>query len=291
MVDPITAYGRHLTLEGYPSATVAQYLSDAGVFLRSLGKEVTACGVDDVRAFLAQSNEKCSRRWEKATRARKLAALRNFFRFLEAQGFIGEDPCAGIKAAKVPLKEQNCLSEEEVEMLKKVWERDGSLRGQKNRCMFALLYYLGLRVSELARIDLNHLSNGSPPNLTIQGKGNKIRILPIENDYLSSAIKPWLAFRKKTRMPTEALFVNLATKRRLSVRTVQRRLARLGRDTGLGIPISPHVLRRSFATNLLNQEVDVIIIASLLGHARLDVTRRYALVSPKLRKEALNRLR
>ncbi|MEK7872621.1 MAG: tyrosine-type recombinase/integrase, partial [Chloroflexota bacterium] len=127
-------------------------------------------------------------------------------------------------------------------------------------------------------------------SLTVQGKGGKVRVLPLENASLAEAMKPWLGFRRKTRMQSQALFANLATKERLSVRTVQRRVARLGEGGGLEVRVTPHVLRRSFATHLLNQGVDLFTLASLLGHARLDVTQRYARVLPKRRKEALKLL-
>lgn len=290
MADLLVAYDRHLSLRGYSPATAAQYLSDAKGFLRALGKKVTTCTADDVRAFLTQ-NKGTRHRWESATRARKLAGLRNFFGFIEEAGHIQKNPCAGIKAPRVPIKEQLCLSEEEVQMLKKTWEEDGSLQGQMIRCAVAMLYYLGLRVSELVAVDLGHITGGSPGSLTVQGKGGKVRVLPLENAFLAEAIRPWLAFRRKTRMRSQALFVNLATKERLSVRTVQRRVARIGQEAGLGVRLSPHMLRRSFATHLLNQGVDLFTIAGLLGHARLDVTQRYARVLPKLRQEALKKLR
>jgi integrase/recombinase XerC len=263
---------------------IAQFLdhlaSAAGVGRVALGP--SAIDRDGVRSFLAASHAAGQSR---ATSARKLAAVRTFLRYLRREGIIKGDPGALVGSPKQDVRIPMHLSERDVTAL--VESPDcGQPLGRRDRAILEMFYASGLRLSELAGLDLDDL-NLAAKMVRVVGKGGKQRLVPF-NASATSAIRAYLpdrealaheakpaAGRVRRRDP---LFVNYRG-RRLTVRSIDRlvrRYAALGKP---GMGVSPHALRHSFATHLLERGADLRVIQELLGHARLSTTQRYTHVN------------
>jgi len=207
-----------------------------------------------------------------ATLMRKLSALRAFYRYLVREETIPADPTLNLPAARLLRRLPSLLSIEEVERLLAQPQPD-TLRGLRDRAMLELLYATGLRVSELVgltRGDLN-LDLGL---VRCVGKGSKERIVPVGRPALD-AVRAYLAARRDLAPP---LF--LGNKGKALTRTAfWRIISRCARQAGLRAPISPHTLRHSFATHMLEGGADLRAIQELLGHANIVTTQIYTHVS------------
>jgi integrase/recombinase XerC len=292
----------HLRLNRNASAhTVRAYESDLSQYLIFLGKlhdrwvsdltpeDVTA---DSVRAHVAELGRMGEAR---SSVARKISALRTFTRYLRREGYIQHNPTALTVA---PRREQTLpvhLSEQEmVELLE---QPDASQPlGRRDRAILELFYASGLRLSELESLDLESVDL-SGRMLRVMGKGRKERMLPF-NQAAERAIRAWLRDRggverrtknegRRTQRRTKnaerneeqaALFVN-ARGTRLSGRSIDRLLRKYVAQFSLRTGISPHALRHSFATHLLQRGADLRAIQELLGHARISTTQRYTHVN------------
>jgi integrase/recombinase XerC len=225
--------------------------------------------------------------------ARKLSGLRAFLRYLRREGILDEDPAA---LAVAPRREQTLpshLSEEEMTRLLEMPSSADPL-GCRDRAILELFYASGLRLSELVGLDLENLDLGGRL-VRVMGKGAKERIVPF-NHATERAIRQWLKHRatvvadarpnaedrganvhdrKRTGDP---LFVNYRGTR-LSGRSVHRLVLRYVSQCSTRFGISPHALRHSFATHLLQRGADLRAIQELLGHARLSTTQRYTHVN------------
>jgi tyrosine recombinase XerC len=274
--------------------TLRAYDTDLSQFLESLASRhackpsqvaIARFDTDGIREFLADMHR---RGISKASAARRLAALRTFARYLVREEKLAEDP-TGIIAA--PRKEQTLPAHLPVAEINRLLEMpDGeTLAGRRDRAILELFYASGLRLSELADLDLDDVNlNGRM--VRVRGKGGKERLLPF-NQSTAAAIRAMTAdvrsgvegaggrrgreaIGSRQARRRNALFLNLRGGR-LSTRSVDRLVRRYVRQAAIQQGISPHALRHTFATHLLQAGADLRAIQELLGHARLTTTQRY----------------
>jgi integrase/recombinase XerC len=279
--------------------TVAAYESDLAQFLafaaEHLGTTVEALEpsqlqLTTVRAFMADLYRQGHAR---SSVARKLSALRAFGRFLRREGWIEVNPAA---LAVSPKREQRVPAHLSMDEMTRLLEMpDGSQPlGRRDRAILELFYASGLRLSELVGLDLENV-NLRARMVRVLGKGGKERLVPF-NTATEESLRAWLADRAKLRVaeagrPTavsgaarpraasrEPVFVNFRGAR-LTGRSVQRLVARYVSACSTRFGISPHALRHSFATHLLERGADLRAIQELLGHVQLSTTQRYTHVN------------
>jgi integrase/recombinase XerC len=200
--------------------------------------------------------------------ARKLAALRSCFRFLVRRGVLEGNPAREARSPRQPRRLVTFLPIDEATQLV-----DGRGVGGESRArdvaILELLYASGLRVSELAGLDLDDLDR-TERTLRVLGKGRKERIVPY-GDAAAGALERWLGKRGEA---SGAVFTN-ARGGRLTVRSIHTIVRRAARAAGITRRVSPHTLRHTFATHLLDGGADLRAIQELLGHSRLSTTQRY----------------
>ena len=219
------------------------------------------------------------RKNKKATIARKLSAIRSFFKYLVKNGFIADNPAELVLTPKQDKTLPVYLSVDEMFRLLDSIQTD-TLLGLRNRAIFETLYSSGLRVSELAEMDFRDV-DFSAAVVQVSGKGKKQRIVPIGQKALA-AIKAYRTRLQKQagRHPVDEgpLFLNRFHKR-LSPRSIARILNKLVDTIGLLTPVSPHALRHTFATHMLDAGADLRAVQELLGHKSLSTTQKYTHVS------------
>jgi len=238
---------------------------------------------DVLRSFLSELHRLGQSR---ATAARKLAAARTFLRYLRRRGLIDGDPGKTVQTPKRSVRMPAHLTEQEMERLVTAPEAEAPL-GRRDRAILELFYASGLRLSELAGLDIDDV-NLPGGMVRVLGKGGKQRLVPF-NAATATAIRAYLgdrqqmieqqgAGRASARSREHPLFVNYRGTR-LSPRSIDRLVRRYARSSGVRPGISPHALRHSFATHLLQRGADLRAIQEMLGHARLSTTQRYTHVN------------
>ena len=221
------------------------------------------------------------------TRARRLAAIKSFYKFLVRRKVIELSPARRVKAPKLPQRLPRAVPVDETFALMTA-PPDTSPLGLRDRAMLELAYGCGLRVSELCGLDLRSVDR-SERIVRVLGKGNKERLVPV-NDAAIEALEKYLAQRPLLAKdkPTTALFLNYRGGR-LTTRSTARHLEKHALKAGLTRHVSPHQLRHSFATHLLAGGADIRSIQELLGHASLSTTQRYTAVSFEQLQEAYDK--
>ena len=284
MKKAVLAYLRHLNLdENCSPETVRAYRSDLGEFASFLARELGGSDPDPrkvdrlaVRAFLGELHRRQARR---STVARKLAALRSFFRYLKRQGKVAVNPAAAVATPRQEKRLPRQLSVEEMGRLLEMPD-DSTPLGSRDRAILEMLYATGVRVSELTALDFDDLDL-SEGVIRVRGKGRKERMVPV-GSLAVAALRRYKKLRAELESRPgrggEALFLNFRGTR-LNVRSVRRILARALRDSAIARKVSPHTLRHSFATHLLDAGADLRSIQELLGHASLSTTQKYTHVS------------
>lgn len=213
-----------------------------------------------------------------ATVSRSLASIRSFFKFLSHEGKISVDPAAELDSPKVEKKLPSVLNLQEVESL--LYRPDGSTpAGIRDRAMFEVLYATGIRVTELVSLTMGDV-NLDAGFIRCLGKGNKERIVPLGSvaikalrTYLASG-RPKLVRSKDVR----SLFVNHHG-RQLTRQGFWKLLKKYARESGIDANITPHTLRHSFATHLLENGADLRAVQEMLGHADISTTQIYTHVT------------
>ena len=203
---------------------------------------------------------------------RSLSGVRGFFRYLVVNGRIDANPALSVRAPKSPRKLPRTLDVDQTAHLMAV--PGEGLLALRDKAMWELLYSCGLRVSELAGLDLEHLDL-TDAEVRVTGKGNKQRIVPIGRCAVA-ALHDWLRERAEP-MPGKhprALFLSRRGGR-LSVRAMQKRLAQWALKQGIDMHVHPHMLRHSFASHLLESSGDLRAVQELLGHANITTTQVY----------------
>ena len=290
MDDFIDRYLRYLQYERNASPhTLRNYASDLRQFRdflkRAQGNPDGAVDLEavdplELRAYLAALFQAQK---QKASIARKLAAIRAFFRFLAREGAIARNPCLEVRAPKLARKLPRIMTEEETNSLLDRLAAaipDGEPMLKRDRAILELLYASGLRVSELAGLDLGAVNFGDKLVL-VRGKGRKERLVPFGRK-AGEALEAYLPVRERIladhRASGHALFLN-ARGRRLTVRSVDRLVRKYVRLYGPNVRVSPHGLRHAFASHLLAEGADLRAIQEMLGHASLSTTQKYTQVS------------
>jgi integrase/recombinase XerC len=259
--------------------TVAAYESDLSQFVAFAGRERGSRAALEpkhldlqlIRGFLAELYRQGQAR---ASVARKVSALRTFVRYLRREGWIDSDPAALAVAPKREHKVPAHLSVDEMSRLLDAPDASTPL-GRRDRAILELFYASGIRLSELVALDLEDVDLAGRM-VRVMGKGRKERIVPF-NPKAAAALRAWLKDRAGLTAG-DALFVN-ARGGRLTGRSVQRLVARYVRSCSTRFGISPHALRHSFATHLLQAGADLRAIQELLGHVQLSTTQRYTHVN------------
>jgi len=210
-----------------------------------------------------------------ATIARKLAAIKAFYRFLSDEGYIENNPAEVIEAANKGLHLPKALTVEEVEGLLEE-PNLGTLEGYRDKTMLEVLYATGMRVSELISVPLANV-NLQMQYIIVMGKGSKERMVPLGKaavKYLSCYIEKIRPQLVKNPKDVKTLFVNMH-----GVPMTRQRFFELigdyGKAAGINKKITPHMLRHSFATHLLNNGTDLRVVQELLGHADISTTQIY----------------
>ena len=294
MREQLQSFLEHLRYNRNASAhTVAAYRSDLSQLLAFLDRRAAprAAGLADldhrsIRAFLGELYERGD---TGASTARRLAAIRSFGRYLRRAGHVEQDPGAPLQAPRVERKMPAHLDEDAMLRLLETPDPATPL-GRRDRAILELFYATGLRLSELVSLDLEQV-NLRGRLLRVRGKGGKERLLPF-NRTAAEAIRRHLPDRRELLAPAQparprgrpveaapdALFLNYRGGR-LSARSVDRLVRRHVAASSVRTGISPHALRHSFATHLLERGADLRAIQELLGHARISTTQRYTHVN------------
>ncbi|MEQ1527725.1 MAG: tyrosine recombinase XerC [Methylococcales bacterium] len=203
---------------------------------------------------------------------RELSAIRSFYQYLLKNSLVSNNPAHYVKAPKQPRKLPKTLDVDQVAGL--LDAGTGSVWEIRDQAMFELFYSSGLRLSELAGLDINDLDLVGDQSVMVRhGKGNKARLLPIGNKAVS-ALSNWLSHRPATAQSEPAVFVsNRGT--RLGGRSIELRLSQWCQKKGIAEHIHPHMLRHSFASHLLESSQDLRAVQELLGHSNISTTQIY----------------
>ena len=275
----IEKFIRYLQIEkNYSRHTILNYKLDLEHFKNFLG-ELSLEKVDYLilRKYLAALKEK---NLKSRSVSRRLSALRTFFKFLIREGLLKNNPVASLSSPKQDKPLPLFLTEEEVTKLIEAAQPKDE-RGLRDRAVMETLYSTGIRVSELVGLNIEDIDFiGGVAK--VMGKGKKERIVPI-GDIALSTIRAYLERRKK-HIEAQALFLNKSG-RRITDRGVRNIIDKYIRMASIKQGVSPHTLRHSFATHLLDRGADLRSVQELLGHVNLSTTQIYThLTTEKLKK-------
>lgn len=271
----LETFVNYLKVEKNASAhTITNYLVDLKAFETFLaGKDVDAVDHFTLRRYLAEMRAK---NFAKRTVARKLASLRSFFRFLYREGYIKNNPTTALSTPKLDKKLPVFLGVEKVEKLVQSPSAD-TVDGLRDRAILETLYSTGIRVSELVGLNIRSVDFISGV-VKVFGKGSKERLAPIGEPALG-AIQRYLDNRSERAVKEkDAIFLNKSGTR-LTDRGVRRIVDKYVAKCSIAEKISPHSLRHSFATHLLDRGADLRSVQELLGHANLSTTTIYTHVT------------
>lgn len=265
---------RYLEIErNFSYHTLRAYKADLEDFLHFLDKEgidsLDKISTQHIRSYLVSLMQAFRRR----TVNRKLSSLRSFFKFLFKKGYIKKHPAEAIFSPKLEKDLPHFLTVDETFRLLEAPQGNTPL-ARRDRAILELLYATGMRVSELAGLDLGQvdLKQGF---IRVYGKGRKERLAFI-GEKAKEALQAYLKARSRLAhtLKEQALFLN-ARGGRLSPRSIERIVKKYGQLSGMYKNIYPHMLRHSFATHLLNQGADLRAVQELLGHVSLSTTQKY----------------
>ncbi len=224
----------------------------------------------DIRLFAAQLH-----RNGLAARSihRMLSAVRSFYRYLLNEGLVDHNPAQSVQAPKAEKRLPKTLDVDQMNALLDSTVTD-TFVGCRDRAMMELFYSSGLRLAELAALDLRDIDFAQQLVHVVAGKGDKDRILPIGNKAIE-ALKVWLDKRDQSGLYQQQALFTTQQGRRLGVRSIQKRLAFWGKKHGISEHVHPHRLRHAFASHMLESSSDLRAVQELLGHSDISTTQVY----------------
>ncbi len=237
---------------------------------------------EEIRRFLLYLDQQD---YSKSTTARKLATLRSFYKFCLRRGYVTNNPLASIRTPKQEKRLPKYLELDQILRLLQAPD-DTTLLGSRDRAMLEVMFSTGVRVSELVDLRLDDV-DFLGESIRVRGKGKKERISPVSPSALG-ALRRYLEIRRTDprthQFDPEVLFINKHGSR-LSTRSVRRKLDKYLQEAGLDPSVSPHTLRHSFATHMLNNGADLRSVQELLGHQSISTTQAYThLINRKVRE-------
>jgi site-specific recombinase XerD len=271
--DALNGFLNYLRVLNRSEKTVQWYVRDAGLFLRYLqeeGKTFDTVDKNDVRDFLAvELGRGVSRR----SLMRRVSGIKAFFRYLVDQEIITSSEILTLESPKGDRRLPKVLSEKQAELLFQ-HSGDGDSRDTRNHAIIAFLYGTGARISETVGLNVEDIDFRSGL-VTLRGKGGKTRIVPAGSVAIEK-IQAWLQMRKTadTSLGVTPVFTS-ASGRRLSVRQTRNIVDTVMIKAGISQHLSPHSLRHSFATHMLENGADIRSVQELLGHVSLSTTQIY----------------
>ena len=289
MIQAIQRFLRYLVVERNCSdMTIKSYREDLEILVEYLEGEKGSCPTastispQDLRTFVAALHDAG---YAKSSISRKLACLRSFFRFAQREGICDTNPAKPLRNPRRERKLPHFLSGKEIGQLL-LAPNVNETAGLRDRAILETLYSAGLRVSELVGIDLPDLDL-QDGFVRVRGKGKRERLAPL-GSHAIRAIKRWMKVRNPDLKNKQVLFLNKFGGR-ITTRSVARMLEKYLRETGLDSRTSPHTLRHSFATHLLDRGADIRSVQELLGHKSLVTTQIYTHVSTANLKKVYER--
>ena len=280
ITNEINDYMNYLLVERQLSNnTIDGYRRDLLDFYKFTNKTSINVTKNDITSYIAYLNKKISAK----SINRHIVSLKNYFNFLEKNGHIYNNPMKDITGLKTPKKMPRVLSEEDVDKLLDIKLTDAY--SYRNKAMLELMYSSGLRVSELLDLRISNIDFNM--NLVrVFGKGSKERIVPID-DVATKYLYQYINLYRNTLLKnnvTDLLFLN-SRGSKLSRQGFFKILKGIALEKGINKELSPHTLRHSFATHLLNHGADLRSIQTMLGHENIETTQIYTHVSNNYVKE------
>lgn len=281
-MKPLDRYLRHLTVErGLAKNSISAYRADLEKYLAYLegqAKDPLSATSSDIQQFMTWLGQQ---QLKTSSIARILAAVRGLHRFLLLEGLSQDNPAAKIRPPKLGMRLPKALTIAEVEQLLRAAgpepdDETADVLRLRNRALLELLYATGARVSEITALDLDELLQMEL--IRVKGKGSKERVVPV-GKYAQRALEAYLVRSRPVlaaRGGNSAVFLNQRGGR-LSRQSIWQVIQDCGEACGLAV--SPHSLRHSFATHLLEGGADVRVVQELLGHASVATTQIYTLVT------------
>jgi integrase/recombinase XerD len=275
------------TLEAY-----RRDLDDASAVLRSLGTSLAKAKAEDIRGLIG---DLAARGFSPASQARRLSALRQFYKFLHAEGLRDDDPTGVVDSPRKTRALPKVLSIDDVSRLlaqaetdiAKAQDKEEALRRIRFRALLELLYATGMRVSELVSLPYRVLADQCR-FLVVKGKGAKERMVPMSRPS-RAALDAWLAAIGETAEEAGFLFPANSAEGHLSRQVFARELKEVAARAGIPVAkISPHVLRHAFASHLLAGGADLRAVQELLGHADISTTQIYTHVLDERLRQLVN---
>jgi len=240
-----------------------------------------AVGPNEIRAYLSLMHNSG---YSKSSVARKLATLRSFYKYLVRKGRLEASPVSVIRTPKQAKRLPTCLAVEQIAALLKATE-DGTFLGARDRAILETLYSGGLRISELVSLNLAHLDEYGEV-VRVLGKGRTERLAAL-GSHAMAALRNYLSLRAAafaTPRLEDPLFINKLGKR-LSDRSIRRKLTKYLQIAGIPTNVSPHTLKHSFATHMLDNGADLRSVQEMLGHRSLSTTQIYTHLTARRLKD------
>jgi len=260
---------RHLEIErGMSANTIRAYRKDLEVFIVHAQKNAADIEMIDVRGFVAQQ---IKQGLTKTTAGRRLSTVRSFLKFLTREGYLEANPAKLVSTPKAEKRLPTFLSVDDVFKLIEKPDTIGFIHA-RDRAILELLYSSGLRVSEVAGLNVEDV-NTREGLVKVRGKGRKERIVPLGSKAVE-AIRGYLTEKILLKKKSKTLFLNKRGTE-LSERGIRRIVVKYARLIGVTGQIGPHTLRHTFASHLLQAGADLRVIQELLGHASLSTTQKY----------------
>ncbi|MDY0178043.1 MAG: tyrosine recombinase XerC [Erysipelotrichia bacterium] len=282
MNRPLSEFLEYLKLErNYSPRTSESYRSDIEKFHLFIAKEGIL--MDEVTPLVIRNflTDELKSGISKRSSKRRLCALRHYYSFLMKKKYVKENPFLYISSPKIEKKFPKVLYQEQIEDILKANRRRQDEIALRDQAILELLYYTGIRVNELANLDLQDFDNNRRI-IKVHGKGNKDRLLPFTETCRLTILKYIKEVRVKSaalsKEPSSALFLSQKGER-LTNRGIEYILDQIELKTGEFVGLHPHILRHSFATHLLEKGADLLVIQELLGHTSLNATQIYTHVT------------
>jgi len=278
MKEQINQFLEYITEEkGYSANTLAAYRNDLFQFTEYLGMRVSTWDEVDRDIILDYiMHMKAEQEYASSTVARKVAAIKSFFHYLVDQGKLADDPTATLDSPKVRKRLPKAIDQSDLERLLEEPSREQTPKALRDRALLEILYATGLRVTELVSLNVDDVDLASGTLRLVRAKDKAERIVPIHQ----RAIDPLSAYLDQGRIqllkdPKEpALFLNHRG-RRLTRQGLWLIVKHYVREVGIVEDVTPHTLRHTFATHLIEKKADLEYVQELLGHANISTTQVY----------------